>query len=205
MNIIKTEEYIKEKLSKGDSKLSAVINSIGYIEINLEKDYFLALCRSIVGQQLSNKVADVIWNRVLILLENEVEPEKILATEDEELRSKGVSYSKIKYIKNLSLAVVNKEIHFEKFDDMSDEEIIKELTKVKGIGTWTAEMFLIFSLGREDVFSLGDAGLKSVIKNLYEFENEPTKLELTEISSRWSPYRTYASLYLWEMINRKLI
>lgn len=199
------EDKVKKTLAFSDQIFDTVIKKVDFIEINLEKNYFYALCRSIVGQQLSNKVADVIWNRVLILLENKVEPEKILSLDDEEFRSKGVSYSKIKYIKNLSTAVINKEIHFNKFEEMTDEEIVKELTKVKGIGTWTAEMFLIFSLGREDVFSLGDAGLKNVIKAVYGFEKEPTKSELIEIIDKWSPYRTYASLYLWEMINRKLI
>lgn len=205
MKTMQTKNYIEEKLIELDYKLKEIIDLVGIIEIKLEQNYFLALCRSIVGQQLSNKVADVIWNRVLLLVENKVEPEKILSINDEDFRSKGVSYSKIKYMKNLSTAVINGEIHFDKFEQMSDEEIIKELTKVKGIGTWTAEMFLIFSLGREDVFSLGDAGLKNVVKSLYGFKDEPTKKDLIEINGKWSPYRTYASLYLWEMINRKLI
>ena len=138
-------------------------------------------------------------------MDGEPSPQKLISLEDEKLREIGVSYSKIGYLKNLSSAVLNNEICLDNLEGIENEEIVKNLTKVKGIGQWTAEMFLIFCLGRRDVFSLGDGGLQRSIKWLYRLDEVPKRKQLMQISEKWKPYRTFASLYLWEAINKNLI
>lgn len=203
--LLRTEPDIKNELILLDPSLKKLIDTCGSIEIELSNDYFASLSSSIVGQQLSNKVADVIWNRVVSLMGGEPSPQKILSIEVEKLRGVGVSYSKIGYLKNLSNAVLNNKICLDGFKGMDNDEIIENLTAVKGIGQWTAEMFLIFSLGRCDVFSLGDGGLQKSVKWLYQLDEIPRRKQLMQISEKWMPYRTFASLYLWEAINRNLI
>jgi DNA-3-methyladenine glycosylase II len=203
--MLKTKDHINNYIIDIDPLFKKLIDNCGPVEIELSEDYFASLASSIIGQQLSNKVSDVIWARVEVLMEGDLSPEKIVAVEVEQLRKTGVSYSKIGYLKNLSEAVINNKLSLNDFKSMENEEIINKLIAVKGIGNWTAEMFLIFSLGREDVFSLGDGGLQRSIKWLYKFDETPSKSQLMNISEKWKPYRTYASLYLWEAINKSLI
>jgi DNA-3-methyladenine glycosylase II len=120
-----------------------------------------------------------------------------LALTHEKIRAVGLSNAKASYVRNLAEAVVCGDLPITLFDSMSDKEVFDRLTKVKGIGPWTAEMFLMSSLGREDVFSFGDLGLKKALKKIYGFKNEPTKKEVEELICRWSPYKTYAALVLW--------
>lgn len=203
--VFRTEPDINNELILLDPVLKKIINACGPLEVELSTDYFSFLSRSIIGQQLSNKVAFVIWNRLLSLMDGEPSPQKLISLEDEKLREIGVSYSKIGYLKNLSSAVLNNEICLDNLEGIENEEIVKNLTKVKGIGQWTAEMFLIFCLGRRDVFSLGDGGLQRSIKWLYRLDEVPKRKQLMQISEKWKPYRTFASLYLWEVINKNLI
>lgn len=204
-NVLKTNNQINEVLQASDAVLKDLIEHCSHISIPLRTNYYESLVSSIIGQQLSTRVADIIWNRVLGLLNGVMEPQSMIDTEDKALRDAGLSYPKIGYIKNLSESILNKKIFLRNFEEWTDDEIIKNLTQVKGIGIWTAEMFLIFSLGRTDVFSIGDGGLQRVIKSLYKLEENPTKGRLLEISNNWKPYRTFASLYLWEAINKGLI
>ena len=171
--VFRTEPDINNELILLDPVLKKIINACGPLEVELSTDYFSFLSRSIIGQQLSNKVAFVIWNRLLSLMDGEPSPQKLISLEDEKLREIGVSYSKIGYLKNLSSAVLNNEICLDNLEGIENEEIVKNLTKVKGIGQWTAEMFLIFCLGRRDVFSLGDGGLQRSIKWLYRLDEVP--------------------------------
>ncbi len=165
------------------------------------KDYFANLTRTIVGQQLSTKVATTIYSRFKNLFPNqEVTPKKLLEIKDTELRSIGLSNSKVSYVKNLALAVVEGQLDLKTINQKTDAEVINELVKVKGIGPWSAEMFLMFSLGREDVFSHGDLGLKTAIGRLYSLEN-PTREEIEKIISKWSPYKTYGCLILWKSLD----
>jgi len=203
--VFRTEPDINNELILLDPVLKKIINACGPLEVELSTDYFSFLSRSIIGQQLSNKVAFVIWNRLLSLMDGEPSPQKLISLEDEKLREIGASYSKIGYLKNLSSAVLNNEICLDNLEGIENEEIVKNLTKVKGIGQWTAEMFLIFCLGRRDVFSLGDGGLQRSIKWLYRLDEVPKRKQLMQISEKWKPYRTFASLYLWEAINKNLI
>ncbi len=163
-------------------------------------NYFASLCESIISQQLSVKAGDVIYKRFLHLIENNISPEHVLKLTQEQLRNIGISNAKAKYILDLASKVHNKEVHLELLKNMTEEEVIAELIKVKGIGQWTAEMFLMFSLGRDDVFSTGDLGLKRAIEKLYTIEN-PSKELLLEMSKKWSPYRTYAARILWHSLD----
>lgn len=160
------------------------------------------MIESIISQQLSIKAATTIYNRFLDLFKKSAfpTPDEILKIDTEKLRSAGMSYSKASYVKNIAKAFKEKQIVIEKIVKMSDEEVITELTKIKGVGKWTAEMILIFTLKREDVFSIGDAGLRRAIKNLYKLENEKDILKLTE---KWKPKRSLASWYLWRSLENK--
>ena len=172
----------------------------------LEKsdNYFRSLCRTIIGQQLSGKVADVIFARfVALFADGDISPDSILEQPDQRLRDIGMSWSKVAFIKDLALKTKHKEIAVASLDTFSDEAVMQELRKVKGIGPWTVEMFLMFSLAREDIFSLGDLGLKNAMKKLYAFKRDPSPKKILELSQKWSPYRTYACLVLWESLDAK--
>nr|MBP9687750.1 DNA-3-methyladenine glycosylase 2 family protein [Candidatus Woesebacteria bacterium] len=164
---------------------------------------FVDIVSSIVGQQLSVKAADTIWKRFETLFsEKKVTPEAVLLLSDQEIRDVGCSFSKIKYMKGLAQLVVEKKIDLSGLLSLNDEEVITELTKVKGIGRWTAEMILIFSLARPDVFSLGDLGLKTAVSRLYSVDREDLK-KIEEISLKWSPNRSLASRYLWRSLDNE--
>ena len=160
------------------------------------------LVESIISQQLSGKAADTIFKRFLGLYPKSKFPKPVvlLKTDIEKLRSAGMSYGKAGYIKNIAEAFVKKELDANKLKKLNDEEIIKELTKIKGIGKWTAEMTLMFTFNRPDVFSLGDAGLRRAIKNLYNLDKETDILKLAET---WKPKRSFASWYLWRSLENR--
>ena len=166
-------------------------------------DLFYDLCESIVSQQLSVKAGDTIFGRVLDLLPGrKLTPKNILRQKDDDLRAAGLSWGKVKYIKDLAQKVDDKELDLERLDELDSDGVIAELTKVKGIGKWTAEMFLMFGLGRPDVFSHGDVGLQNAIKKIYQYEKyDPLVVE--EIIIKWSPYRTYAARILWRSLALK--
>ncbi len=166
-------------------------------------NYFADLCDSIVGQQLSVKAGATIWARVRALLGNEILPEKVLQVEDIRYREAGMSWAKIRYMKDLADQTQSGRLHLLDLSQQSNEEIIASLTKVKGIGPWTVEMFLMFTLGRPDVFSLGDLGLKRGVQKIYNLPEEPSKQALLELSQKWSPYRTYASRVLWNSLDNE--
>lgn len=167
------------------------------------KNYFEDLCNEIINQQLSTKAGDTIFGRFKKLFKDGViTAEKINKIKAEKIRACGLSNSKVKYIKDLAKKIADGEVVLEKLGDLSNEEVIAELIKIKGIGKWTAEMFLMFSLGREDVFSHGDLGLKNAIKKLYGLE-DPTMEEVEAIVIKWSPFRTYASRILWRSLDNK--
>ena len=184
--------------------LDKVIKLDGKIEnpIRHPSDYFEDLCREIVNQQLSSKAGDTIFNRFKKLLHGKITPLEVVKIKGEKIRACGLSNSKVKYIKDLAQKIVDGEVDLAKLNKLSDEDVITELIKVKGIGKWTAEMFLMFSLGREDIFSHGDLGLKNAIKKLYSIEN-PTLEQVELITVKWSPYRTYASRILWRSLDNK--
>ncbi|MFA5449245.1 MAG: DNA-3-methyladenine glycosylase [Clostridia bacterium] len=194
---------VREYLSKSDPIMGAVIEKYGIIEYELLNCYFNALLANIVGQQLSGKVADTIFNRFLSLIEGELTAEKVLAIDDEKLRSVGLSRNKAAYIKNVAQAAADGSLALDKFDDMTDTAVVSQLTAIKGIGEWTAEMFLIFSLGRLDIFSKGDGGLARAINILYGRSRELSAKERLAVTEVWKPYRSIASLYLWRSLDNR--
>lgn len=196
------EEAIKH-FKKTDPVLYELAVSIEPLTPMLpSSEHFTRLCRSIVGQQLSVKAAQTIFTRFQNLFDDKITPEKVLKINKEKLRACGISYPKIGYIKDLAEKVLEKKLILETIHNDDDETVIKNLTIVKGIGNWSAEMFLMFSLGRPDVFSIQDLGLQNAIKKLYGIE-KPTKEELLKISEKWKPYRTFACMILWRSLDNE--
>lgn len=180
--------------------------SLKYKNIRLSKsdDYFVSLCREIIGQQLSTRVARVIFERFKNLFpDKKITPKHTLAIPEGTMRSVGTSWAKAIYIKDIAEKVTAKKIRLNLLHTLTDEQVIAELTQIKGVGTWTAEMFLMFSLGRPDVFSYGDLGLQNAIRTLYKLKNKPSVHKMTRLSKKWIPYRTYAALILWEVLDNK--
>src|SRR4029078_9808135 len=193
-------EYISH-LSK-DKRLAKLINKAEPIQLKFHKNICLRLCASIMRQQLSTKVARVIYNRFIELYNGkEPSPEQIVATPFQKLRAIGLSNAKTQYVLNVAQFAIDHELKDTKLKKMGDEEIIELLTQIKGVGRWTVEMLLMFTLGREDLFAIDDLGLQNAVIKLYKLRIE-NKKELKEkilkISAKWSPYRTYACLYLWK-------
>ncbi|EKD91542.1 MAG: hypothetical protein ACD_30C00002G0039 [uncultured bacterium] len=188
---------------KSDPVIYSLIEEYGLIEVVASKTYFINLCRSIINQQISNKAGRAVFERFINLFPNKIPtPEKLLKIKDEKLRSVGMSKIKVSYLKDLSKRIIKKELLLEKIEVMEDTEVIEQLIRVKGIGVWTAEMFLMFSLGREDIFSHGDIGLRNAIKKLYFLEN-PSRKEIEKIVENWSPYKTYVCKLLWRSLNNQ--
>lgn len=187
---------------KVDPILYELAKSIDPFVLEKSQNHFIRLVRSIVGQQLSVKAASTIWGRFEKLFKKEITAEAILKLKDDEIRAVGISYPKIKYIKDLSEKVKTEKLLLHTFEDADEEIIITNLTQVKGIGTWSAEMFLMFALARPDVFSVKDQGLRNAMKKLYGLK-DPTDDKLLKISKKWSPYRTYACRILWESLDNE--
>lgn len=196
-------EHELEQLKDSDPSMKLLVEIIGDIDREYIPDPFVALVNSIVFQQLAYKAAITIWNRFEGLI-GTVKPESILAHDFDELRACGLSKNKIDYLKNLSTAVVSGQLRLENIDSMSNEEIIESLVKVKGIGVWTAEMFLIFCLNRKDILSFKDLGIRKGIKWLFGMPEEPDKEQFEEARRKFSPNNTLASFYLWEVTIRNL-
>lgn len=191
-------------LSKADNELYKLINIIGNYSVDLQTNYFESLVKKIIGQQLSVKSAGTIIGRVSNLCQNNFTPDILLKISDEKFRAAGVSHKKILYLKDLCIKIISGELNFDDIVYKEDDAVINNLIKVKGIGEWTAEMFLIFSLGRLDVLSFGDVGLQRGIRWLYKLDKNES-IDFTNLKNRWSPYNTIASLYLWEIVNRNII
>ncbi len=185
---------------KADPLLYELAKSIDPFVLEKSPNHFIRLVRTIVGQQLSVKAASTIFGRFEKLFKDEINAAEILELKDADMRACGISYPKIKYIKDLSDKVHTKELLLETFEEADETTIIENLTQVKGIGTWSAEMFLMFALARPDVFSVGDLGLRNAMIKLYGL-TKPTNEELLKIAEKWSPYRTYACRILWQSLN----
>ena len=192
-------EYISH-LCK-DKKLKKVLDDQEPVQLRFHKNICLRLCASIMSQQLSTKVAKVIYHRFLELYNaEEPTPQQIVATPFDTLRAIGLSNAKTQYVLNVAQFAIDNNITDKRLKKMSNEEIIELLTQIKGVGKWTVEMLLMFTLGREDVFSSDDYGIQMAMKKLYKLDdcNKRELLEkMNKISSKWAPYRTYACLHLW--------
>ena len=187
-------------LSK-DKKLKKLIKSIKLYKLTKRKNVCLRLCSSIMSQQLSTRVAEVIYGRFLELYDRkEPSPDQILSTPPETLRAIGLSNAKVSYVHNVARFAIEQGMDEKKLRKMSNDEVIEYLTQIKGVGRWTVEMILMFTLGREDVFAVDDLGIQTAMARLYKLDKENKKQfreDLVRISSSWAPYRTYGCFYLW--------
>jgi DNA-3-methyladenine glycosylase II len=191
-------------LTKADPQLAGVIKTVGKYSIKIRTNAFQSLVESIIYQQLAGSAANIIYTRFIKYYNNVMpKPIQIISTSDIELKSKiGLSSNKVQYLKDLSTKVEQGKINLELLSTMSDEEVIAELTLVKGIGRWTAEMFLIFCLGRPDILPDTDLGIRKAVHKLYSLPELPKAAELLAISQPWRPHRTVASWYLWKSLSK---
>ena len=200
----------RAELAAADPKMAALIERVGTIDIatRLKRrseerpaDAYGALLRAIVGQQLSTKAARTIYGRVLDLFDGRTPtPEQLLAAKEEDLRAAGLSGRKVEYIRDLASHVLSGELELDRFGELPDEEVIEEIVAVRGLGRWTAEMFLLFHLERPDVLSGGDLGIRKAVQIEYGLKEMPTPERVLEIGEPWRPHRSLASLYLWESL-----
>jgi DNA-3-methyladenine glycosylase II len=193
-------EYM-DHLAK-DRKLSRVLCEQEPVELRFHKNITLRLCASIMSQQLSTKVAKVIFHRFLELYGGEEPtPQQIAAMPFDKLRAIGLSNAKVQYVLNVAQFAIDHGLEDRKLKKMSNEEIIDLLTQIKGVGRWTVEMLLMFTLGREDVFAVDDYGIQVAMKKIYNLDDTNKKAfkeKMLSISQKWAPYRTYACLHLWQ-------
>jgi DNA-3-methyladenine glycosylase II len=200
----------RRSLAASDPTMAALVERIGEIDLETRlrrrreerpADAYGALLRAIVGQQLSTKAARTIHGRILDLFGGSTPaPERLLEASEEDLRGAGLSGRKVEYIRDLASHVVSGELELNRLGVLSDEDVIEEIVAVRGLGRWTAEMFLIFHLERPDVISGGDLGIRKAIQLEYGLDAMPTPTEVLERAEAWRPNRSLASIYLWESL-----
>jgi DNA-3-methyladenine glycosylase II len=200
----------RKALAAADPTMGALIERLGKLDVATRlrrrkeerpADAYGALLRAIVGQQLSTKAARTIYLRVLDLFGGATpSPEQLLEASEEDLRGCGLSGRKTEYVRDLAHHVLSGELELDRLEQLGDEEAIEEIVAVRGLGRWTAEMFLLFHLQRPDVLSGGDLGIRKAIQVEYGLEEMPTPTRVLEIGEPWRPHRSLASLYLWESL-----
>ncbi|HEV2726722.1 MAG TPA: DNA-3-methyladenine glycosylase [Solirubrobacterales bacterium] len=200
----------RKALAASDPTMAALIERIGPIDIKTRlqrrkeerpNDAYGALLRAIVGQQLSTKAARTIYLRVVELFGGKTpSPEQLLEASEEDLRACGLSGRKTEYVRDLASHVLSGELELDRLEELEDGEVIEEIVAVRGLGQWTAEMFLLFHLERPDVLSGGDLGIRKAIQIEYGLEEMPPPKRVIEIGEPWRPHRSLASLYLWESL-----
>jgi DNA-3-methyladenine glycosylase II len=200
----------RRELAAADPTMAALIERVGKIDIATRlrrrseerpADAYGALLRAIVGQQLSTKAARTIYGRVLELFGGGTpSPEQLLEADEADLRAAGLSGRKVEYVRDLATHVIDGELELDRLENLSDEEVTEEIVAVRGLGVWTAEMFLLFHLERPDVLSGGDLGIRKAIQVEYGLKEMPTPTKVIEIGEPWRPHRSLASLYLWESL-----
>jgi DNA-3-methyladenine glycosylase II len=199
MNAKEAAEYLRQ----ADPMLQPIIDAIGPCTFRPHTDYYQELVDSIISQQLSVHAARSIEGRFRDLFGGGFpSAEQILSTDVETLRGIGFSYAKGRYVLDLAQHIVDGKIQFDYFDAMSNDEIIQELTVVKGVGVWTVHMFLMFCMGRTDILPVGDLGIRNGIQKLYCLEDAPTPLQISELAQKnhWHPYESIASWYVWQSL-----
>jgi DNA-3-methyladenine glycosylase II len=200
----------RKQLASSDPTMAALIKRIGEIDIatRLKRrseerpaDAYGALLRAIVGQQLSTKAARTIYGRVLELFDGTTpSPKQLLEADETGLRAAGLSGRKVEYVRDLATHVIDGELELDRLDQLNDEAVIEEIVAVRGLGVWTAEMFLLFHLERPDVLSGGDLGIRKAVQVEYGLKEMPPPAKVLEIGEPWRPHRSLASLYLWESL-----
>lgn len=199
-------EYANKHLSKNDPLMSQIISKYGPCTIEPHTNYYEELVSSIISQQLSVKAASTIYNRFKDLYGGKnPTPEQILQTDIEQIRQIGASYAKANYIKDLAVHILDSKLDLERIATLENKVVIEQLTAVKGIGEWSAHMFMIFCLGRLDILPWGDLGVRKSMQQVYDLHELPNKNQMIEISQKnnWSPYESVASWYLWKNLDNK--
>ena len=194
-----------EHLSGKDEIMASIIKNVGECGISKSRNYYKALVHAIMAQQISVKASQSIAKKFYLLIGNNLEPDNVLTYSIKELKTAGLSVQKATYIRDLSEKfALNKNI-YNHLGQYSDQEVIVKLTEVKGIGIWTAQMFLIFSLGRLDVLPLDDVGFQNAVQKYYKMKKRPSPKYLERIGKKWSPYRSVAVWYLWEAFDKSIM
>ena len=204
---MKPDDYARARrlLLRRDPVLAELIRKHGPCGLAAAQrsDHFSALVRAITGQQLSTKAAATIYARLAALMPDGVTPESLSALSDEQFRAVGMSRQKSAYFRDLSGKVLSGALPLDSLESMSDDEVIAALTQVKGIGRWSAEMFLMFRLHRPDVLPVGDLGIVNAVKNVYRLRRKPDADRIRKIGEAWRPYRSVASWYLWRSLDNE--
>ena len=191
-------------LKKADPVMAAIIDRAGPYKMQYREPVFQTLVRSIVYQQLSGKAALTIFNRLAAAAKvDPITPEAILKLRPQKMRALGLSKQKIVYIRELARLTRDGDIRFERLPDMDDAAIIETLTRVKGVGVWTVQMFLMFALQRPNVLPVGDLGVRAAMKKAYGLSELPKPQEMERIAAAWHPYRSIASWYLWRSLENQ--
>ena len=190
---------------KRDKIMGVLIKKFGRPDLNIGQDYFQSLFRSIVFQQLSGEAAQTIYKRLVNLIKetSNLCPNEVLKLDKDDMRNAGLSFQKINYVRNLADYFENNSFKKKDVERMTDEEISKELTQIKGIGQWTVDMFLMFTLNRADILPYKDLGIQKGIMKIFKMKNLPSKKEMENCSKKWRPFRTIACWYLWRMTDDK--
>ena len=198
------------ELAGSDPVMAALVERHGELSVEGRRrrrpavDAYGMLLRSVIGQQLSVKAAATIYDRVLALFGGRTPPpEKLLEVEPQELRDVGLSWRKVEYVRDLAEHVLSGELELDRLDRLSDEQVIAEITAVRGFGLWSAQMFLIFFLERPDVLPTGDLGIRKAAQAAYGLDQPPSPAELERIAEPWRPHRSLASVYLWESLSNE--
>ena len=194
----------EKHLCKNDPTLDRIICEIGSCAIKIRDNYLESIVGSIISQQLSNFAASAIIKRLHTFSSNGITVTSLEKLSVEDLRSIGVSYQKANFIKNIAEIFDTKPQFFDNLKNLNNEQVIKELTSIKGIGVWTAQMFLIFSLGRLDILPTADVGFKRSIQHYYNLHEKPTDQHIINISKNWGDYPSVAAWYLWQAIDNRL-
>ena len=192
-----------EHLKSSDPTLRAIIESVGPCRIEYGEPTFASLAETIVYQQLNGKAAATIFGRFADLARRPVTPQGVLKLTDPEMRAAGLSKQKLSYLRSLAELTLSGEVNFEQLPNLPNEEVIAHLTRVKGIGVWSAQMFLMFTLRRPDILPTGDLGIQIAMRKHYRKRKLPKPKEMEKIAKAWAPYRTYACWYLWRSVDTK--
>lgn len=192
-----------EHLRTNDSKMDAIIQRVGPCTLKVDRNHFWMLARAIIAQQISSAAARTITQRVRDLMDEQLSAESLAALHEEVLRNAGVSRQKIGYLRSLTEKVLSGEVELEKISKLSNQEISTQLVQVKGIGAWTADMFMIFSLGRMDVFPIGDGGVRAAMRKIYRLAEDAPLAKYHKVAKKWQPYASIASWYCWRVLEEK--
>ena len=194
-----TLQKARKHLARRDAVLRAIIRQVGPCTLRHNPDHFATLVRSIIAQQISTKAAQAIAGRLLEQV-GRFQPRRILAASDDDLRAAGLSRGKQASLRDLAEKCAAGDIPLKKLDALDDAEVVEALTTVRGIGPWTADMFLIFSLGRLDVLPVGDYGLRAGVQKHYALADLPRKDDLSDLATAWKPFRSIGTWYIWRSL-----